>query len=225
MERPRRTVPDTDHGSDLGIRHTARMNAPKSRKHPGLRGLGHFGGLPVHASAAPSPRPSPPLRRGKGEFDRASAGGVHMQVKPRAGRDSGPSRGFPLVQPRVYPLLDPAHGGIPCAPGSVWRIPQSLRSMAIGQVRRGRSIWMTTCAPAGPVRVQVKPSGCLEGFPLLLRRVHPLPDGLSWPPPSALRTAGATSVPNSSMQRMICRCGMVAMLNCRRKRSCRKISC
>ncbi|CAA9375832.1 MAG: hypothetical protein AVDCRST_MAG89-4993 [uncultured Gemmatimonadetes bacterium] len=44
-----------------------------------------------------------PLRRD----DRcAAAGEVNVQVKPRAGRDSGPSRGFPLSQRRVHPLMD-----------------------------------------------------------------------------------------------------------------------
>ncbi len=38
--------------------------------------------MPVHASAAPSPRPFPPLRRGKGEFDRAPAGEACVPVKP-----------------------------------------------------------------------------------------------------------------------------------------------
>ncbi|CAA9371476.1 MAG: hypothetical protein AVDCRST_MAG89-4632 [uncultured Gemmatimonadetes bacterium] len=32
------------------------------------------------------------------------AGVVCVQVKPRAGRDSGPSRGFPLSERRVHPL-------------------------------------------------------------------------------------------------------------------------
>ena len=35
----------------------------------------------------------------------ASAGAVRVQVKPRGGRDSGPSRGFPLSERRVHPLL------------------------------------------------------------------------------------------------------------------------
>ncbi|CAA9376862.1 MAG: hypothetical protein AVDCRST_MAG89-5071, partial [uncultured Gemmatimonadetes bacterium] len=30
-----------------------------------------------------------------------------VQVKPRTGRASGPCRGFPLFQPRVYPPLVP----------------------------------------------------------------------------------------------------------------------
>ena len=53
----------------------------------------------------PPPGPHPPLRRGGGDQNCAPAGVEHVRVKPRAGRDSGPSRGFPLFQPRVYPPL------------------------------------------------------------------------------------------------------------------------
>src|SRR5437588_7126082 len=42
---------------------------------------------------------------------------------------------------------------------------------------------------------------------------------------SSLRTAGATSVPKSSIDRMTCACGIVPTLICARKRSCRKSSC
>ncbi|CAA9355526.1 MAG: hypothetical protein AVDCRST_MAG89-3405 [uncultured Gemmatimonadetes bacterium] len=34
----------------------------------------------------------------------ATAGVAHVQVKPRAGRDSGPTWGFPLLLRRVHPL-------------------------------------------------------------------------------------------------------------------------
>jgi hypothetical protein len=42
---------------------------------------------------------------------------------------------------------------------------------------------------------------------------------------SALRTAGATLVPNSSIERMTWACASGPTLNCTRKRSCLKISC
>jgi hypothetical protein len=50
----------------------------------------------------PSPRPLS-RKRERGEFDRAPAGVECVLVKPRAGRDSGPSRGFPLSQRQVHP--------------------------------------------------------------------------------------------------------------------------
>src|SRR5690606_15002663 len=43
--------------------------------------------------------------------------------------------------------------------------------------------------------------------------------------PSALRTAGATFVPNNSMERSTSRWGRVPTVICSKKRSCWKISC
>jgi hypothetical protein len=47
--------------------------------------------------------------------NRASAGAARVQVRPRAGRDSGPSRGFPLSQRRVHPLPPSRGSAFPAA--------------------------------------------------------------------------------------------------------------
>jgi hypothetical protein len=44
-------------------------------------------------------------KRERGEFDCAPAGVECVRVRPRSRRASGPSRGFPLSQRRVHPLL------------------------------------------------------------------------------------------------------------------------
>jgi hypothetical protein len=68
---------------------------------------------------------------------------------------------------------------------TVWRARECVADPSVAaeavdrQVRRGRSIGMTACASASAVCVQVKPPGCLGGFPLLLRRVHPLLGGVA----------------------------------------------
>jgi len=121
----RSTVAETPWQAGLGCASTdagACLGGPLPRPSPGKlrreRGELRPGVdcLPVHAAAAPSPRPSPPLRRGKGEFDRAPAGAACVQVKPRTGHASGLCRGFPLFQPRVHPLLALAPGSRPSLP-------------------------------------------------------------------------------------------------------------
>ena len=70
--------------------------------------------------------------------------------KPRAGRDSGPSRGFRF--PSGGFTAQEGIGAVSsrwCASDRVWRIPQSLQPMVGVQVLRGRSIGMTDARPRG----------------------------------------------------------------------------
>jgi hypothetical protein len=117
-------------GASLGHRREGRSGAP----HP-LPRIPHWGKRRVVrgarlgslttfwlrwacSGAFPGCSPRPPLPRAvrereRGEFDHGPVGAAFVQVKPRAGRDSGPSRGFPPVPAAGSPVLD-------CT-GATWR--------------------------------------------------------------------------------------------------------
>ena len=111
--------PGTGHGTRKWRPPPARATefaASRQRLHEvRLRGLACSGVMearvarPGSARAGPACGP-PDLGRFVELTGGASARAVRVKVKPRAGRDSGPSRGFPLFQPRVHPPLEPARG-------------------------------------------------------------------------------------------------------------------
>ena len=167
-----------------------------SRSRSRLRAEWDGSRLPKHASEGPcgvwcvsmwdgdcrgGPLPRPLSRkRERGEFDRASADSACVQVKPRAGRDSGPSRGFPLFQPRVHPPLGrglaAAHTAGSPAPGNSGHADplDALRRACGGSLGRCRlrcghgSPWPLRRddrrASADAACVQVKPPRRWEAF-------------------------------------------------------------
>jgi len=164
------------------------VEAPSGTRQRPESGLSAFpaAGSPAHATgrrcilwlACPSiavwriPRRCHPRRTGRlgGAAPRddrcASAGVACVLVKPRAGRDSGPSRGFPLSQRRVHPLMRQG-GGAFCGSralqllcgGSLVAAIFGLRAGSVGPLPRD-----DRCASAGVECVQVKPHAVCEAF-------------------------------------------------------------
>ena len=142
-------------------------------------GWGAFRLVSVITPGSPLSPALSPASGGKGDLNRASAGMERVQVKPRAGRDSGPSRGFPLFQRRVHPLLEAVHSEAcvrfdRCVADPSVAAILGVRAGSVGPLHRDDRSGSATV-----VCVQVKPrtgraSGLGRGFPLFQRRVHPL---------------------------------------------------